>query len=227
MEQRPKILCVDDEVNILRCLQRAFRAEPYDIVTANSGPEALEILEKENFDLIISDQRMPEMTGSKLLKEVKDRYPHIIRIMLSGYSDFDSLVQAINEGEIFRFISKPWNNNELLTIIRTIFEQKRIVNIAKKELEHVSELTSLCQSIDVTSNDSDGTIILHLKNGGHSIPDGLVTSAINAILNVLGIDKDKNPELVSGSVSKRDNGVLITIHLDGGVIIKLELIPNT
>ncbi|MCD4779989.1 MAG: response regulator [Candidatus Omnitrophica bacterium] len=227
MDHRPKILCVDDEVNILRCLQRAFRSEPYDITTANSGPEALEIMEKDNFDLIISDQRMPEMTGSKLLKQVKEKYPHVIRIMLSGYSDFDSLVQAINEGEIFRFISKPWNNSELTSIIKMIFEQKRIVNIAKKELEHVSELMNLCESIEVTSNDSDGTIVLHLKNGEQSIPDGLVTSAINAILNVLGIDKDKNPELVSGSVSRRENGVLITINLDGGVIIKLELIPNT
>jgi YesN/AraC family two-component response regulator len=116
------ILCVDDEPVILNSLKRLFRKEDYDIITANSGKEALILFEEHSIDLIISDHRMPEMTGVELLKKVKELYPGTIRIILSGYADFKNVVDAINDGEIYRFCSKPWENDELKTIISRSLE---------------------------------------------------------------------------------------------------------
>lgn len=118
---RSVILCVDDEVCILKSLERSLLLEKYEVLTAKSGMEALQILEvrEGQIDLIIVDQRMPEMTGDEFLKLARHRFGPITSIMLSGYADLGSLMRAINEGEIYRFIAKPWDNNELLSVIRS------------------------------------------------------------------------------------------------------------
>ena len=93
--------------------------EPYSTLFAESGKESLEILQREQIQVIVVDMRMPEMTGLELLKMVKEEYPHIIRVVLSGYTAIDTLLRAINEGEILRFICKPWSSKEeFKTIIR-------------------------------------------------------------------------------------------------------------
>jgi len=107
------VLIVDDEINITLSFQRLFRKEPYRILTANSGQQALEILETETVEVVVSDQRMPGMTGAELFTIIQQRYPHTIRLLLSGYTDFDALTYAINNGAISKFISKPWNRDEL------------------------------------------------------------------------------------------------------------------
>ena len=121
------LLLVDDEQNILNSLTRLLRREKYSLLTANGGLGALEILKENKVDLIISDQRMPGMTGVELLKQVKKLYPDIVRLVLSGYADFDSILAAINEGEIYRFISKPWNDEELKLTIKRSLEQYQLV----------------------------------------------------------------------------------------------------
>lgn len=122
MEKRT-VLFVDDEEKVLASLKRGLLDEPYEILFANSGKEALEILEQSQVQVIVTDMRMPEMDGLELLKTVKKEYPHIIRMVLSGYADTVTLLAAINHGEIFRFISKPWKSNEeLKTIIRQAIE---------------------------------------------------------------------------------------------------------
>ena len=107
------LLFVDDERNILSALRRIFRNDGYLILTAESGVEALKLLEEHDVSVIVSDQRMPHMNGAQLLTESKLIAPHAIRILLTGYSDIDDAVKSINDGQIFRYLTKPWDDREL------------------------------------------------------------------------------------------------------------------
>ncbi len=110
--KKAKLLFVDDEERILTALRSVFRAD-YTVFTASSGPEAMEFLKRFRPHVVISDQRMPDMTGVELLRQVNDFAPHTVRMLLTGYSDLASIVGSINDGEVFRFISKPWDNAEI------------------------------------------------------------------------------------------------------------------
>lgn len=110
--KKAKLLFVDDEERILTALRSVFRNQ-YNVFTASSGPEAMEFMKRFNPHVVISDQRMPEMTGVEFLRQVKDIAPHTVRILLTGYSDLASIVGSINDGEVFRFVSKPWDNTEI------------------------------------------------------------------------------------------------------------------
>lgn len=110
--KKAKLLFVDDEERILNALRSVFRGN-YNVFTASSGPEAMEFMKRFHPHVVISDQRMPEMTGVEFLRQVKDVAPHTVRILLTGYSDLASIVGSINDGEVFRFISKPWDNAEI------------------------------------------------------------------------------------------------------------------
>ncbi|MBW7991639.1 MAG: response regulator [Planctomycetes bacterium] len=111
MEKRT-VLFVDDEEKMLTSLKRGLLDEPYKTLFANSGKEALEILQRNPVHVIVTDMRMPEMGGLDLLRTVKAEYPNIIRMVLSGYTQVSTLLTAINQGEIFRFITKPWKLEE-------------------------------------------------------------------------------------------------------------------
>jgi len=111
VEQRT-ILFVDDEDKVLNSLKRGLIDEPYKTIFTNSGKEALDILEKNEVHIIITDMRMPEMSGLELLRIVKEKYPHIVRLVLSGYTQITTLLTAINQGEIYKFITKPWKLEE-------------------------------------------------------------------------------------------------------------------
>ncbi|MDQ5908859.1 MAG: two-component system, NtrC family, response regulator HupR/HoxA [Pseudomonadota bacterium] len=119
--KRHNLLIVDDEKEILRSLRLTF-TEDHDVFTASSGTEALEILQQQGIALIITDQRMPEMTGVELLKRVIDLNPQIMRILLTGYTDTAALVQAINQGHIYQYITKPWERQDLRLVIRRALE---------------------------------------------------------------------------------------------------------
>src|SRR6266852_6920484 len=115
-----KIMIVDDEPVNLRTVERLFRRD-YQVVTAQSGPEALTLLEHHDVALLISDQRMPGMTGIELMKNTVALRPHMVRILLTGYTDVSSLIEAINCGHVYKYITKPWNNEELaITISRAL-----------------------------------------------------------------------------------------------------------
>jgi diguanylate cyclase (GGDEF)-like protein len=116
------LLFVDDEPNILQSLRRLFEDDSYTIYTASSGKEALEILSKTPIQVIISDQRMPNMTGAEFLTQVKKLYPMTVRIILSGFSDFNALKDAINNGAIYKFINKPWDIDILKTLVEDAFQ---------------------------------------------------------------------------------------------------------
>ena len=115
-----KILIVDDEPANLRTLARLFR-EDYEVLTAASGDEALALLGQHDVAILITDQRMPGMTGIELLKKTVPPRPRMVRIILTGYTDVDALVEAINCGQVYRYVAKPWNNDELrLTVKRAL-----------------------------------------------------------------------------------------------------------
>ncbi len=147
MDENITILCVDDERNVLKSLIRLFLDCEYTILTATSGKEGLNLLEKEDAQIIISDYRMPVMNGAEFLKEVFQLYPKTVRIVLSGYADADSILSAINEGHIYKFIPKPWDDNELkVTILNAIeryFLVKKNEELTVELMKKNKELTEL------------------------------------------------------------------------------------
>jgi diguanylate cyclase (GGDEF)-like protein len=118
----PTLLLVDDEVNILNSLKRVLRSEGYRVLLASSGEEGLELLTQYKVHVIVSDQRMPEMSGIEFLGRVKELYPDIVRIVISGYTDFQTVTESINTGAVYHFISKPWEEKTLKEYIRTAFQ---------------------------------------------------------------------------------------------------------
>jgi len=161
-----RILLVDDEPNVLKTLQRVFRQENYVVVTASSGQAALELLRREVFHLMISDYMMPGMNGAELLKQVKAIKPEIIRIMLTGHADTGAVMGAINEGAVYKFILKPWNDDDLRVTVALALEQYDLIQKNKtlqqdnarksKEISALSKLT--------VSNRSQLAIMLNKKN---------------------------------------------------------------
>jgi response regulator RpfG family c-di-GMP phosphodiesterase len=136
-ENQPTLLFVDDEPSILSSLRRLFRPLGYRILTAESGAQGLEVLEKEAVDLVVSDMRMPEMDGAKFLEKVRGRWPAVVRILLTGYADIASTIAAINRGEIYRYVAKPWDDNAIVLTVRDALERKRL----EAENARLTELT--------------------------------------------------------------------------------------
>jgi len=133
-DKQSVILFVDDETNILNSLRRLFRPLNYKILIAESGVEALALLENEPVDLVISDMRMPQMDGAQLLEQVRAKWPNILRILLTGYADVGSTIAAINKGEIYRYIAKPWDDNDIVLVVRHALERKALEQ-EKRRLE--------------------------------------------------------------------------------------------
>lgn len=122
------LLLVDDEPAVLSALTRKLRGKGYRILTASSGEGGLEVLAQNDVDVIISDQRMPGMTGVEFLRNVKTLYPDTVRIVLSGFTELQSVTDAVNEGAIYKFLTKPWEDEQLLAHIEEAFQHKEMVN---------------------------------------------------------------------------------------------------
>ncbi len=129
LKKQPRtLLLVDDEPNIIAALKRLMRRDGHVILTANSGPEGLDVLSRHRVDVIVSDQRMPGMTGVEFLRAAKEKYPDTIRIVLSGYTELQSVTDAINEGAVYRFLTKPWDDELLRAHIQKAFEYKELLD---------------------------------------------------------------------------------------------------
>ncbi|TSA47886.1 MAG: response regulator [Deltaproteobacteria bacterium] len=162
------LLFVDDEENVLNALRRIFLEENYQILTAATAAEALEILEGSRVHLIVSDHRMPQMTGAELLKEVKNRWPEVIRIMLTGYADVQSIMGAVNEGAVYKFITKPWNDEDLRLTVSIALQQyvlirenrqlKEITQVQKAKIKNYSTLFDMNRGMLGNILLKDGTI---------------------------------------------------------------------
>jgi len=161
------VLLVDDEKSILSSLARLFRNEDFEIFTATSGAEGIEIVEEKDISLIISDHRMPEMTGVEFLSRAKDISPDSIRIMLTGYADLEASIAAINKGEVYRFITKPWNDEELLLTVKQALEyrdlkltNRHLTKTVQKQSRLLKKLEDHYPGISKVSRSSDGAIII-------------------------------------------------------------------
>lgn len=149
-EENFTILFVDDEDNVLNSLRRIFLDENYKIRTASSAQKALAILEQEPVQLVVSDHRMPGMTGAELLTLVREKYPETIRIMLTGYADVNSIMGAVKDGAVYKFITKPWNDEDLrLTVALAlqqfvlIHENRRLKDIARQQQTKIKSFAGL------------------------------------------------------------------------------------
>lgn len=126
--KRRTLLLVDDEENVLSSLRRLLRSEGYQIVVARSGPEGMALLAEHAVDVIVADQRMPGMTGVEFLRRAKELYPDTMRIVLSGYTELQSITEAINEGAIYKFLTKPWDDDRLRAHVREAFARKELAD---------------------------------------------------------------------------------------------------
>jgi type II secretory ATPase GspE/PulE/Tfp pilus assembly ATPase PilB-like protein/DNA-binding response OmpR family regulator len=161
-----RILLVDDEPNVLSALRRVFHRENYEILTAVNGQDALELLESSACQLMISDYKMPGMDGAELLRAVKDKHPEVIRIMLTGHADTQAVMAAIKDGAVYKFILKPWNDDDLRVTVGLGLEQydlkKRNTELGKENQEKSREIESLSKL--AVTNRSQLAIMLHKRN---------------------------------------------------------------
>ncbi len=132
------LLLVDDEDSIVLALKRLLRREDYRILSASSGAQGLELLATNDVDVVLSDQRMPEMTGEEFLRRTKELYPNTVRIVLSGYADMESITRAINQGAIYKFMSKPWDERTLKEGIQEAFRRKEKNDARQRMLQDIA-----------------------------------------------------------------------------------------
>lgn len=161
-----RVLLVDDEINVLNALRRVFRQENYQIVTAVSAVEALELLRTGSFHLVISDFMMPGMTGAELLKQARAMHPDMIRIMLTGHADTGAVMGAINEGAVYKFILKPWNDDDLRITVALALEQYDLIRnnraLQQENRDKSKEIAALTRL--AISNRSQLAIMLSKRN---------------------------------------------------------------
>jgi response regulator RpfG family c-di-GMP phosphodiesterase len=147
------VLFVDDEENILRSLKRLLRKEGYRILTATCGADGLEMLKEHDVHLVVTDQRMPGMSGTEFLAKVKENYPEVIRIVLSGYTEVDSITESINKGHIYKFMLKPWNDQNVKLEIKQALEQYELMQVNKtlheKLIEKNEELKKINENLEM------------------------------------------------------------------------------
>lgn len=225
--QRITIMLVDDEENILRALKRLLMDEDFDIETATSGEAALEKLPTlENVGVIVSDQRMPGMTGAEFLGKSQEIVPQAQRILLTGYSDINATIEAINKGGAGRYLSKPWDDDELIQTIHDAVslymqgaEKRRLNEIINQQKEEMEEWnTSLKKRLlqSTTTIREQNQAIRSLDN---KLPTAVVSRVLDNFFEVMG---DRN------AVHARTVGILVTdvarkIGLDAETVVSFQL----
>lgn len=228
---KSRVLFVDDEPRVLTTMRMLFRSQ-HELFFAESGQKALELLKTQPVDVIVSDQRMPGMTGIELLRAARELNPNAMRILLTGYSDLNAIIGSINEGEIFRFINKPWNNEELTTTVARAVAAARASHAAAAKPD-APETAGPAPGVLVLDDDQTvpAQIQAILGNDYHVYGAASVESAVgllerekigvvisdtrvddNPIVNLIGTLKQHHPELVS---------VILTDQADASSAINL------
>ncbi|MBW6493875.1 MAG: EAL domain-containing protein [Burkholderiaceae bacterium] len=204
------LLLVDDEENIVAALRRLLRRSGYRILTASSGPEGLEVLAREQVDVIVSDQRMPGMTGVEFLRRVKAIHPDTVRVVLSGYTELRSITDAINEGAIYKFLTKPWDEALLLANIDEAFQHKDMIDHARNldaqllaSNSELAQLNSRLEGVLATQRE-------HIERSEVAL--ALIREGLELIpLPILGIDS-------AGCVAF-GNAAASSLFRDGGAVL--------
>lgn len=233
---KARVLFVDDEPRVLTTMRMLFRGR-YELFFADSGQQALELLKDQPVDVIVSDQRMPGMTGIELLRAARELNPHAMRILLTGYSDLNAIIGSINEGEIFRFVNKPWSNDDLGTTLQRAVAAAKI----SQSLPAAAAETASTQTVPVDGAagvlvvDDDPAVPPRIQTvlgpeyrvfGATSMEEavsalereriGVIVSDTRVqdhpVINLIGTLKQHHPELVS---------VILTERADAGSAIDL------
>jgi DNA-binding NtrC family response regulator len=162
-----RVLIVDDEENVCNALRRSLRKEGYELHFGHEPKEGLELLKLHKFDMVISDHLMPNMTGLEFLKLVRDRYPDTMRMMLTGHADMQTAIDAINQGQIYRFLSKPWDDTELKVTLYLAFEQldlerenRKLLAMVRRQYDVIKTLEKEYPGIGEVVRDAEGYILL-------------------------------------------------------------------
>ena len=231
---KARVLFVDDEPRVLTTMRMLFRAH-YEVYFAEGGTQALELLRKQPVDVVVSDQRMPGMSGIELLRAARDLNPNAMRILLTGYSDLNAIIGSINEGEIFRFVNKPWSNDDLsTTVARAVTAARASAAVTAKAGETPTPvLTGPLPAVLVMDDDervpaqiqailgkecrvfgattmSEAVDLLEREHIGVVISDTRVQD--HPVVNLISTLKQHHPELVS---------VILTERADAGAAIDL------
>ncbi len=192
------LLVVDDEVEIQSALRRQFR-RICNVHTATSAAEGMQILAQVPIHAIISDQRMPQVTGSEFLKKVKGKYPDAIRLLLTGYADIQAVIESINQGQIFRYITKPWDATELETIVREAFdrhdlivENRRLVDELQRYNEELEQMV-LDRTAKLERANEDLQILHRQKDWFLGMAAHDLRSPLSVVISVI--------DLVTGDIS--------------------------
>lgn len=213
---RKRILFVDDEVKILKSFETLFADTDYEIVAAENGMKALDIIESQEIDLIISDMRMPNMTGYELLSEVKKRFPHIVRVILSGPTEERIIFDSLQKNIAKLYFLKPWEDANIINAVDNVFKMESLLNnnvlrLIKSadelptikasyqritdEIEKNAEIYKIVEAIE--ADNSIATKLLHIINSSHY---GVKTGSIKRAVAYLGLDNVKNIVITSAFV---------------------------
>jgi two-component system probable response regulator PhcQ len=165
--EKSKLLLVDDEPNLTSALVRSLDRNQFEIFTADSAQKGLMILAGNDIDVVVSDERMPGMSGSEFLSEVRKKWPNTIRMILSGQADLEAAVRAINEGEVYRFLLKPCHPQELQLTILQGLQHKKLVAQSRRLLQEHQKTTNLLEELEKANPgitkiemDEDGAILM-------------------------------------------------------------------
>jgi len=210
------LLLVDDEVNILRSLERALYREGYQIQKANNALEGLELLEKHQFGVIVSDHLMPKMTGVEFLSQVKERYPDTVRIILSGYIDLNLVTDAINKGAIYKFLNKPWEDDLLRANIKEAFQHHELrsenVRLSNALQDANRALETINQELEQRVEQKSREVVFNLNT--LKLSQEMLENLSTA---VIGIDNDATIVLANhqarASLINEDEG-MVGRHID-------------
>lgn len=188
-DRQHKVLCVDDEQSIINSIKRLVRKENYRLLTANSGQDGLNVLKDNDVQIVISDQRMPGMNGTEFLKQVKLLYPDVLRIILTGYTEVDSITEAINEGSVYKFFLKPWNDHNLKLEIRQALEQYDLIQANKHLHEKIiaknNELKNINENLEAAVMERTKT--LEVQNQALQLSQAVLEELS---LPILGISRE-------------------------------------
>lgn len=246
-DKKGKVLCVDDEPGILRSLKWLLQKE-FEVHTASSGQDGLALVRQHDFDVVISDQRMPGMTGSEFLREVRLLAPRAMRILLTGYSDFPAILRSVNESEVFRFINKPWNIDELPKVVAeaTLIAQTHPVEAradnaddassdeAKSEVilvidddpgvvERILQEVGAQATVVQARNIAEAVAVLNERNVGILLSDTRVGSVDTT--RMLKVLKETRPGIVTVVFTAQTDAVDVITLINQGQIFRFILKP--
>lgn len=231
MTKKYNILYVDDEVSNLNVFKNTFRRN-YNIFTAETGKEGLEILDREKIDLILTDQRMPEMNGVEFLKSVMVKYPEPSRLLITAYADFNALKDAVNDAKIFQYIQKPWDEDEIKQIIDTALNINYLRKKNKELTEELHRKNQELEKLNIELVDLDKIKFQFLNIISHEI-----RTPLNGLVGATALLKDELSEdeynkyetrfhMLEGSVQRLNHFLLLAERITSFKVRQFEVVPE-